>query len=145
MSKSSKSKQSKNKKPQQKPQSSTQRTAVRQKTIRKERGTLLTIALVLIALHGIVAGYLFYAQYTQSEYLSRPWVIGLMVVHSLANVVAAVGIWYWKQWGLYVYAASTLLAVVVGLVTVGVWSVFYFLLPLVIVGYIIRYKRNYFS
>jgi hypothetical protein len=68
-----------------------------------------------------------------------------MVVHFLANVVAAVGIFYWQKWALYVYAASTVIAVVVGLLTVGIWSVFYMLLPLVIIGWLLRTKWSYFE
>jgi hypothetical protein len=67
---------------------------------------LLTIALVIVALHGIFATYLYYTLRTQEAYLERPWILGLMVVHSALNVVAAVGIWYWKKWALYVYAVS---------------------------------------
>ncbi len=116
MSKSSKSKRTQSKKPQQKSQSSGSHAVARKKEIRRERGTVLTILLVVMALHGLFAGYFYYVVRTQEAYLSRPWIISLMVVHSLANIVAAVGIWYWKKWALYVYAASTVLALVVGFI-----------------------------
>jgi hypothetical protein len=72
-------------------------------------------------------------------------VLTLMSIHFLANVVAAVGIWYWKKWGPYVYAYSAILALVIGLVTVGVWSVFYMVLPVAILGWLLRTKWDYFS
>ncbi len=112
---------------------------------KKERGTLLTIVLVLMALHGIFATYFYYTVRTQEADLNRPMILSLMVLHSLANVIAAVGIWYWKKWALYVYAASTIVAMVVGLLTVGVWSVFYMVLPFVIVGWVLRTKWEYFD
>jgi hypothetical protein len=44
-----------------------------------------------------------------------------------------------------VYAASTILAVVAGLLSVGIWSLFYMLLPFVILGWLIRSKQSYFE
>ncbi len=83
-----------------------------------------------MALHGIFATYFYYTVRTQNQ--PEHDTVSLMALHSLANVIAAVGIRYWKKWALYVYAASTIVAVVVGLLTVGVWSVFYMVLPFVI-------------
>jgi len=118
------------------------------KAPKKTRGTLLTIALIVMVLHGLAAA-IFYAvarqDAIQTNYMDRPWLIGLMSLHFLANVVAAVGIWYWKKWAMYVYAGSTILAVVVGLLSVGVWSVFYMVLPLVIIGWLLRTKWSYFE
>lgn len=111
----------------------------------KERGTAVTIVLVLMALHGVFATYFYFTVRTQEADLNRPMILSLMVVHSLANVIAAVGIWYWKKWALYVYAASTVIALVIGLLTVGAWSVFYMVLPLAIVGWVLRTKWDYFT
>jgi hypothetical protein len=110
--------------------------------VHKQHGAVLTGALVIMALHGIFAAYLYS---TGAPVTSRPWIISLMVVHSLANIVAAVAIFYWKKWGLYVYAASTILALVLGLISIGVWSVFYMILPFVILGWILRSKMQYFE
>jgi hypothetical protein len=115
------------------------------KTRPKERGTWLSLALVVMVLHGAFGAYLFYTVRVGEPYLDRPWILTLMVVHFLANILAAAGIWYWKKWGLVVYAASTVLAVVVGLLSIGVWSVFYFVLPMAILGYILRAKWDYFQ
>lgn len=109
----------------------------------KHRGFGLSILLLVIALHGIFATAFYYAIRTQDA-LDRPWIISLMVLHSAANVIAAVLIWFWKKWGLYLYAASTILAVVVGLISVGAWSVFYMILPLAILGWLLRTKWNNF-
>ena len=110
-----------------------------------EHGIAMTIAIVLIVLHGLVAAYAYNAYRLDTAYLSKPWVSGLMAVHSLANVIAALGIFWWKKWGLYIYAGSTILAVVLGLITIGIWSLFYFVLPAVIVGWILRTKWDYFT
>jgi hypothetical protein len=112
---------------------------------RKTHSTVLTILLVLMALHGIFATIVYYTVNNDGSALSRPWVATLMVVHSLANVAAAAGIWYWKKWALYLYAASTVLALVVGLISVGIWSVFYVVLPLAIVGWVLKDHWDYFE
>jgi hypothetical protein len=110
----------------------------------KQRGFWLSLLLVVMALHGVFGTVLYYAIRTQDA-LDKPWIISLMVLHSLANVIAAIGIWFWKKWALYLYAASTVLALVVGLISVGIWSVFYMILPLAILGWVLRTKWNYFE
>jgi lipoprotein signal peptidase len=119
-------------------------TNKKKQAVKKNRGTLLTIVLVLMAVHGIFAAILYSTMSTAPE-VQRPWIITMMVVHFLANVAAAVGIFYWKKWGLYVYAASTILALVAGLISIGIWSVFYMVLPLAILGWMLRNKWDYFD
>jgi len=97
-----------------------------------------------MGIHGIIAGYMYYI-WSTAPTVQRPWIIGMMAVHFLANIVAAVGIFYWKKWALYVYAASTIIALVAGLLSVGIWSVFYMILPFVIVGWLLRTKWGYFE
>ena len=110
-----------------------------------ERGTTLTILLVIMALHGIFATIMYYSLRVDETYMSRPWLLTLMVLHSLANVIAAAGIWKWKMWGWQLYFASTVLSLVVGLLTVGMWSAFYMVLPLAIVGWALRTKWDNFK
>ncbi len=112
--------------------------------VKKEHGVILTIVLIVMALHGIAAAYLYYSMSTAPQ-VQRPWILGMMVVHFLANIAAAAGIYYWKKWGLYVYAASTIIALVAGLISIGIWSVWYMLLPLVIIGWLLRSKWSYFD
>ncbi len=112
------------------------------KRVHKNRGTLLVIFLVIMVLHGILAAVMYHASADQAE---RPVIIGLMTLHSLMNVASAVGIWMWKKWGLYLYAASTILALVLGLVTVGMWSTFSIIIPLVILAWILGEKWDYFE
>lgn len=114
------------------------------KPVKKQHGTLLIIALVYVAVSGIVAAFLYNALSNAPE-VQRPWIVSMMVISSLADVVAAAGIYYWKKWALYLYAASTILAMVAGLMSVGMWSVFYMIMPLVIVGWLLRTKWEYFE
>jgi len=116
----------------------------KKKSIKKVRGFWLTLLLIVMALHGVLGTVFYYLIRTQ-EALDRPWLISLMVVHSLANVIAAVGIWFWKKWALYIYMASTILAIYVGLVSIGAWSLFYMILPFAILGWVLRTKWHYFD
>lgn len=116
--------------------------------LRKSRGIGLTIVLVLMAVHGIIVGAAYLALYkepttiTLTNHVTR---LALMGLHMFANVVAAVGIWFWKKWALYVYAASTVVALVLVLIT-GIWyGAFYVILPVAVVGWLLRTKWEYFD
>jgi len=111
--------------------------------IHKHRGFWLSFILIVMALHGIFGTVLYYTIRTQ-EALDRPWLISLMALHSLANVIAVIGIWFWKKWALYVYAASTVLALFVGLISFGAWTVFYMIVPIAILGWMLRAKWDSF-
>ena len=118
-------------------QKSSANKAPQKHAVKHHRSTLLTIAIVFMALHGIVAA-IAYGSMMGPENSQRPVAIAMMMIHFLANIAAAVGIYYWKKWGIYVYVASTLLAVAAGLLALGAWSVFYMLIPLLIFGYLLR-------
>jgi hypothetical protein len=120
-------------------------TKSKQKSSSKERGTFLTILLIIMALHGIAAGFFFYGARMDDSIINRPWLVTLMAIHSFANVIAAVGIWKWKMWAWQLYIASSILALAVGLLTMGVMSAFYMILPLAIIGWALRTKWDNFS
>ena len=124
--------------------SNSQTQSKKKQVVKKERGPLLTTALVVIAVQGIFAAILYYTQSTAVE-AQKPWILNAMVLHSLANIAAAIGIFYWKKWGLYVYVASALVSVVAGWLSVGFWSFWYMILPVFILGWIVREKRQYFT
>jgi hypothetical protein len=118
----------------------------KKKVVKKERGFWLGLILVLIVVHGLAAAlFYYYVRVTPAFELSRPWIITLASLHFLANAVAAVAIWFWKKWGWYIYMGSAVLGLVLGLVTVGIWSAFYMILPLAILGYVLRNKWYYFE
>lgn len=123
-------------------ESSSKTNPQNKRVVKKVHGVLLTVALVIMAIHGLIAAVYYSAV---ADEASRPWVISMMVIHSLANIVAAVGIFYWKKWGLYIYSASTIIALVAGMISIPWWSVFYMVLPFVIIGWLLRTKWNYFD
>lgn len=109
------------------------------------RGPWLSFLLVIVALQGLFATYLYYTLRMDESTISRPWLLSLMAIHSFANVIAAVGIWKWKMWGWHLYLVSTALSLGVGLVAIGVWTTFYMILPLAIVGWALRTKWKHFT
>ncbi|HJS17978.1 MAG TPA: hypothetical protein VJ785_04475 [Anaerolineales bacterium] len=118
-----------------------------QKQIHKERGTLLTVLLALIFLHSVVATYLGYIT-LKDEYARTTWVLPLMTLVSVAGIVAAMGMWYWKQWGITLYAITCVIQAAVHLMLTGsLLVVFYDLLPVSILAYVINLqsKKNLFE
>ena len=117
------------------------------KTFHKERGTLLSVLIILIALHGVLGAYVGYAT-MKAEYARAPWVVPVLTLVSVAAVVAAVAMWYWKQWGIYLYAIVCIAQAAVHLMLTGnLLVVFYDILPVAILGYVINLqsKRKLFE
>jgi hypothetical protein len=117
------------------------------KPVHKERGTLLSVLYVLIGLHGILGAYVGYAT-MKAEYAKVPWVIPVLILVSVAAVVSAVAMWYWKQWGIYLYAIVCIAQAAVHLMVTGdLFIVFYDILPVAILAYVINLqsKRKLFE
>jgi len=106
----------------------------------EERGCWLTGWLILMLIHGITSSLLIFSQRNQEGGDSTVW-LGLLLLASIAIVVATVAIWYWQRWGLILYAISIGVSIVVGLVLTGtqLW-VFHEIIPLAILGYLIKDK-----
>jgi hypothetical protein len=116
------------------------------KPIQKKRGFWLALILIVIILHSLAAA-IFFNVYRNKPIIEvqREWILTLTILHFLANVVAAVGMWMWKKWGYYVYIASSLVGLFAGLVTIGIWASFYMILPLAITGYVVMAKWKDFE
>jgi hypothetical protein len=117
------------------------------KPIHKQRGTLLSILIILIGLHGVLGAYIGYVS-MKTEYLKVPWVLPVLTLVSVAAIVAAVAIWYWKQWGITLYAVVCIAQAAVHLMVTGdLFIVFYDILPVAILAYVINLqsKRKLFE
>jgi uncharacterized membrane protein (DUF2068 family) len=102
--------------------------------------------LVLIALHGVGAVYLIFTLRADTSPGALAWIAPTLFALAIADIVAAVAIWYWKKWGLRLYAISTAIGIAVGLiVTASQLIVFHDIIPLVILGYIIKDRRSDFD
>lgn len=117
------------------------------KTFHKERGTLLSVLIVLIALHGVLGAYVGFAT-LKDEYVQTSWVLPVLTLVSVAAIVSAVAMWYWKQWGIYLYAIVCIAQAAVHLLLTGsLLVVFYDILPVAILAYVLNLqsKRKLFE
>jgi hypothetical protein len=117
------------------------------KSQKKERGWILISAYIIIALHGILAAYLISTYPKPVLPVDKSYLLPILAANALLNVVAAIGMWYWKRWGLILYGISAMIAAAIGLVLTGqLLVIFYQLIPLAILGYILalKNKRQYF-
>jgi hypothetical protein len=112
----------------------------------KERGTWLSIWLIFIMLHGILASVLIWYLRSLGGDSSPAWVVATLFVMAIVDVVAAILVWNWKRWGLWLYAISTVVGIVIGLVLTRsqLW-VFHDIIPLVILGFLVKDKQSYFD
>lgn len=114
--------------------------------VHKERGTWLSLWLILIMLHGIIASGLIWYLRAQDNESSPVWMLAMLFVLAIVDIVAAIGAWYWKKWGLWLYAISTFAGIAVGLVLARTQLiVFHDIIPLVILGYLVKDKQKWFD
>ena len=110
----------------------------------KERGGWLSAWLILIIAHSIFAAFLILHLRAQQNIPSSPWFWLLLLALAVADIVAAIAIWNWKRWGFVLYAISTVVSIVVGLVLTGSQLiVFHDIIPLAILGYLLKDKQQY--
>jgi hypothetical protein len=114
----------------------------------KKRGALLAFLIIVIFLHSVFATLL--ARSTlKAEYAgSTSWVLPVLALVSLAGIVAAVGMWYWKKWGITLYAVTCVVQAAIHLMLTGsLMVVFYDLLPVAILAYVVtlQSKMNLFE
>ena len=76
----------------------------------------------------------------KQEYLTQTtWVLPLLILAGLLTVVAAIGLWQWKKWGIYLYVTTQIMAMVAHLILTGsLYVVFYDAIPLLILGYVLN-------
>lgn len=110
-----------------------------------QRTTLMTIALVLVILHGIFMAAVYWTT-RQNVGDSSPIALTILLLTAVADVVAGFGMWTWKRWGLYLYAIATVVKTIIILLYTGdIILVFGSLLPAIIVAYILLPKRAAFN
>ena len=116
------------------------------KQAQKERGTWLSLWLIVIMIQGFIdSGLIWYLRAQNSE-SSPVWMLAILFVLGIADIVAAIGAWNWKRWGLWLYVVSTAAGIAVGLVlTRTQLIVFHDIIPLVILGWLVKDKQQWFD
>ena len=72
--------------------------------------------IALIVIHAVVMGLIEVFVLRGPQEVNRPVLIGILVINSLATIIAMVGVWKWKQWGLYTFAITVIISITVGLI-----------------------------
>lgn len=112
----------------------------------KQRNTLLTIALVLVILHGIFLAIVYWTVIPEEQRTVGNLAQWAMFLASAADIVAGVAMWFWKKWGIYLYAVAAVVGAVIAVLASGdLFLIFGALLPAIIVLYIVMMQRNKFE
>ena len=115
-------------------------------SVNKERGIWLSIWLALIMLHSFISALIIYMIRRGPSDVSVPWLLAILFLASAIKLISAIAIWNWKRWGLYLYAGGVIATMVVGLMLTGsLLVVFSDILPLAVLGWLIKDKYSYFS
>ena len=120
---------------------------VNEKTFHKHRKWYLSLAILLVLFAGI-----FFTLWVFNEtrllggtFADWPWWAWGILVTNVADIVAALALWKWKKWGLWLYLASittrTVLMVTAGFFGTGFAS----FLPFAIVGYAVSLNNKQFD
>ncbi len=111
--------------------------------VNKRRGGLLSFLIILIGVHAIFATYLSYTYLKQAYLVQRTWILVVLLLISLADIVAAIALWLWRQWGIYLYIIATAALAAISIVVTGnVWVSFYQFIPVAILGYVINLQNK---
>ena len=103
----------------------------------------MTAMLVIIAVHGVLTSVLLIAVGKQPTGVPAPVFWAAAVAVTVADIIAAIALWKWKRWGLYLYTVSTLAGIVLGmLVLPAMITAFHGILPLGILGVILSGQRK---
>jgi hypothetical protein len=115
-------------------------------TQKPERGWLLTIAIILVGISGLLGLIVSLGENGFRTENLPTWFIAAAAAAAIADIIAAFGLWTWKQWGYYLYLGATLLSIALGLMATGsILFAFSHIIPFAIVGYIILPKWKYFD
>jgi hypothetical protein len=110
---------------------------------KKVRGGWLTAALILIIVHAVFTAVLLLLLRKQPGQPPAPWLWAAAVLVALAEIGGAVGMWFWKRWGLYLFVAAILAGIVVGFfVYPSLVTAFHGIVPLLILGYILQRQNK---
>jgi hypothetical protein len=86
------------------------------KQAQPERSFWASFWIVIIVIHAIVMAFIEISVLQGPEDVNRPVLIGILVINSLATIIAMYGVWKWKEWGLYMYAVTVIISITVGLI-----------------------------
>jgi|WetSurMetagenome_2_1015567.scaffolds.fasta_scaffold270100_2 hypothetical protein len=108
-----------------------------------QRGGVWTTWLVLLMLHGLGAVILAYNTLQEQYASNRNLILASLAIAAVLQVVAVIGMWNWKIWGLYMFVVVVFIQMAAHMVlTASVFVGFYDAIPLLITGYLINYNQR---
>ena len=112
----------------------------------RERGGLLTAAILFIVVHGIFITLVAYIDLTDNDLDVRSLYLPILFLTSALDVVGGVAMWFWKKWGFYLYIGASLVAATSALMNTGsILVLFAAILPPIIVAYVVLPKQHLFD
>ena len=112
----------------------------------KHRNTWLTVALVIVFLHGLLMAAIFWTVRPDVEKTWGNIAVWIMILSAVGDIVAAAAMWLWKRWGIYLYGLAAIGSAVVAVMASGdLFLLFGALLPAIIVLYIVMMQRDKFE
>ena len=112
----------------------------------KHRSTLLTVALVIVILHGILMAAMYWTVLPDAQRTLGNIALLGMFGAAAATVVAGVAMWFWKRWGIYLYGVASVVEAVIALLASGsIFLLFGALLPAIVVLYIVMAEKEKFE
>ncbi len=114
--------------------------------VKRERGTLLTIAIILVIINHVVLAAVAYYDLSNNVLQAKSLYMPILYLTSLTSIVAGLAMWFWKGWGFQLYVASALVAATAAFLNTGyIMVLFASVLPPVIVAYIYVPRQKYFD
>ena len=117
------------------------------KPAQKERKWYLSLVILLVLISGLFFTFWVFneTRLLGGTFADWPWWAWGILVTNVADIVAALALWKWKKWGLWLYLASittrTVLMVAAGFFGTGFAS----FLPFAIVGYAVSLNNKQFD
>jgi hypothetical protein len=116
-------------------------------SIQKRGGCLTAFLMFALTSNPFIAlFYLLIAPAIQRDFRQVAWVVPVSVFGAIVSFVLALAIWKWKKWGVYGYAASYIIGIIISLSSgLPIYSALLGLLGLAILISLVRPVWNYFE
>jgi cation transport ATPase len=119
----------------QKQQKAAAKSQAKPQTQHKKRGTWLTIALAWALFDSVLSLILLLSYRKQTIEPDAPWLLAGAILVTGVGVGSVIAMWFWKRWGLYLYVATVLASVGLGLIVFpSLFTAFHALIPLLILA-----------
>jgi hypothetical protein len=116
------------------------------KAPQRERTPLLTAIFILIMAHGALLAAAAYYDLTTSGIEVKSLYMPVLLLTSIADVIAGIAMWKWKWWGFQLYVASALVGATAAVMNTGALVVIMAsLLPMAVAAYFIVPKQKLFE